>query len=47
MIWTLLTSLTPLSRVILEKLTGSQFKKFPAFYAFTIIDTVITRHAWG
>jgi hypothetical protein len=32
----LLTSLTPLSRVILEKLTGSQFvKKFSVFYAFT------------
>jgi hypothetical protein len=36
--------LTPLSRILLEKLTGSQlFKKFPAFYGAQKFITAFTR----
>jgi hypothetical protein len=38
-------TLTPWSRVLLEKLTGSQLvKKFPAFYVTLRFITAITRH---
>jgi hypothetical protein len=49
---TLTTDLTPRSRVLPEKLTGTQLLKFPAFYATRRFSTAFTRarhmsHSWA